>query len=620
MKTIINSRQKLIQWEILFSLINTLLIIIISQRYTSSMELPASGLGWFYFINLTFGHFTFLIFFLVGIVLLPLAYLFPYRKFIIPFNIVVMSSIITLLTIDTFVFDQYRFHISPFFIQMMLDAGGQIIGFSTLMWLILLSSFLLIILTEFFIASLVWKYQIRIRQILKPRLSIGIMITMYFMSHIIHIVADAQYDRSVTRLTQYYPLLNAATAKSFMIKQGWAKTATPAESAKINNNGMLNYPLSEVSYNNNNKPLNLLFIVLDSWRFDAMSAAITPNIYQMSHKSLNFTNHYSGANDTRSGIFSMFYGLPGNYWHAFESNQLGPVLIDTLLENKYQTGIFASAPLINPEFDRTVFTQIPDLQTSVTGNTAYKRDEKIVEKWLKLTEQYISQDQHQPLFGFLFFDSIHAYQYPDDYPRNFTPALDAINYFTLSNNTDTLPIKNLYKNTTHYVDSLVGKVFADLKQKKLLKNTVIIITGDHGQEINDNKLNYWGHNSNFTKYQTKVPLIVHWPGKAANTIDQLTSHYDLVPTLMKNLLHVSTDPKTYSIGRDLFSTDLKPLDAVIMTNYSMISVFDINQNIMMVKNRTGSVDYYDQHYRPVTDKLSAPIISQAIKDMSRFYK
>ena len=42
-------------------------------------------------------------------------------------------------------------------------------------------------------------------------------------------------------------------------------------------------------------------------------------------------------------------------------------------------------------------------------------------------------------------------------------------YFTLKDDTDTLPVKNLYKNITHYVDSLVGKVFTDLKQKKLLE-------------------------------------------------------------------------------------------------------------------------------------------------------
>jgi hypothetical protein len=39
-------------------------------------------------------------------------------------------------------------------------------------------------------------------------------------------------------------------------------------------------------------------------------------------------------------------------------------------------------------------------------------------------------------------------------------------------------------------------------------NTIVIITADHGQEFNENKLNFWGHNGNFTKYQTQVPLII----------------------------------------------------------------------------------------------------------------
>ena len=50
------------------------------------------------------------------------------------------------------------------------------------------------------------------------------------------------------------------------------------------------------------------------------------------------------------------------------------------------------------------------------------------------------------------------------------------------------------------MDDLIGKVINQLKNKGLLENTIIIITGDHGQEFNDNKKGYWEHGGNFSKY------------------------------------------------------------------------------------------------------------------------
>jgi hypothetical protein len=55
---------------------------------------------------------------------------------------------------------------------------------------------------------------------------------------------------------------------------------------------------------------------------------------------------------------------------------------------------------------------------------------------------------------------------------------------------DPTPFFNLYKNSAYYVDSLVGRIIDDLKRNGRLNNTMVIITGDHGQEFNDNKKNY----------------------------------------------------------------------------------------------------------------------------------
>ncbi|WP_306686870.1 sulfatase-like hydrolase/transferase [Candidatus Coxiella mudrowiae] len=54
------------------------------------------------------------------------------------------------------------------------------------------------------------------------------------------------------------------------------------------------------------------------------------------------------------------------------------------------------------------------------------------------------------------------------------------------------PYLNRYRNAAHFDDALVGQVLQALKGHQLLKNTIVIITADHGEEFNENHQNYWG--------------------------------------------------------------------------------------------------------------------------------
>ncbi|XCI75735.1 MAG: sulfatase-like hydrolase/transferase [Flavobacteriales bacterium] len=63
------------------------------------------------------------------------------------------------------------------------------------------------------------------------------------------------------------------------------------------------------------------------------------------------------------------------------------------------------------------------------------------------------------------------------------------------------------KNAIHFIDGLIGKILEDMKDKGLLERIVILITGDHSEEFNDNNKNYWYHVGNYTKYQIQTPMI-----------------------------------------------------------------------------------------------------------------
>ena len=85
-----------------------------------------------------------------------------------------------------------------------------------------------------------------------------------------------------------------------------------------------------------------------------------------------------------------------------------------------------------------------------------------------------------------------------------------------------------------------------------MKNTIVVITSNHGSEFNETKTNSWGANTNYSRFQLQVPMIVHWPGMLPASYNHKTSHLDFSATLLQDMLGVSSNVSDYSSGRNLF--------------------------------------------------------------------
>ena len=380
-------------------------------------------------------------------------------------------------------------------------------------------------------------------------------------------------------------------------------------------NRKLNYPLQKLKFSAKKNKLNILIIGIDTWRFDAMNPVISPNIAALSKKSMRFQNHISGGNSTRPGIFSLFYGLPANYWTAMKLQHKGPVLIDALLKNHYQMGVFASASLNYPAFDETVFKDVDNLQVETLGDNSAQRDKKITDEFKHFIE---TRKTNKPFFSFLFYDEVHNWcGSKQPYTKPFQPAVKECNRLALSEKTNPMPYLNRYDNAVSYVDTLVGDVLATLRQKKLLRNTVVIITADHGEEFNDTRMGYWGHASSYDPYQIHVPMIVYWPGKKAKTITYSTSHFDVVPTLMQSVLGVKNPAIDYSVGESLFNNVDRPL--YIVGSYVDYAVVKPHRVITFYS--AGNYDIEDRLGQSIpNEKLSPDTVLNTFTILDRYFK
>lgn len=346
--------------------------------------------------------------------------------------------------------------------------------------------------------------------------------------------------------------------------------------------GKLNYPLNSIQFNKPVKPYNIIWLTAESWRADTLNEKIMPNTWQFAKQATRFTQNYSGGNGTRAGVFSMFMGMPASYWFQFLQEQRGASIIDVMRQQDYQMRFFTSALFSYPEFDRTIFAQVPEKKMQAlqrSGKASWQNDQQNVSDLLQFIDK---RDVTKPFFTFMFFESPHArYFFP---PESVIakPYRDDLNYATLSKEAlrqDIVPIKNRYINAVHHLDSQYKRVFDYLKEKNLLDSTIVILVGDHGEEFMEH--GFWGHNSTFVDEQVRTPLVIYAPKQAAKIVDRLTSHSDIVPTLMP-MLGVTNPANDYSIGFNLFGSEIR--DHIYIADWDRLAYVDKDVKIVQPVN------------------------------------
>ncbi len=348
-------------------------------------------------------------------------------------------------------------------------------------------------------------------------------------------------------------------------------------------------------------------------RYDDANQDVTPNIAQFAQRSLRFEQHLSGGNSTQAGIFSLFYGLPATYWDSFHAVQKRPAMMKSLEALDYQFAIYASAPLNSPPFDRTVFRGIDNLRVDTPAETSPLRDQRITDDFVDFLK---TRNTNQPYFGFLFYDSAHATEFPVDMEPRFTPSWNRVDHIKLDNDFNPEPYRNRYRNALYYIDGQIERVLNAVEAQGGLENTIIVITSDHGQEFNDNHKNYWGHGSNYSMAQIHVPLYIYVPGERPEKIDWKTTHLDIAPTFMHRVLGVQNSTDDYSVGYDLLDTERDREWLIIGSyfNYALVADDEI-----MVTYPSGAVQTMTPQLEPKRQRsLSSGDLMQALKQMNRF--
>ncbi len=270
-------------------------------------------------------------------------------------------------------------------------------------------------------------------------------------------------------------------------------------------------------------PLNVLFITIDSLRVDVpwlgYSRPIAPNLTKLAEQSVVYTRAYSASSYTAKSVATMLSGrFASTLYRDRRFFARYPASNDFVAELLAPHGVRSVAWHGHMYFGRNSgFEQgfaewklVPGIKfDSETDN------EVTSEKMTALGLELLGKPENT---GGRFFAWAH-YMDPHDQYQKHAEGPDFGK-----------KARDRYDSEIWYTDLWIGKLLDWAKTQAWWKNTVVIISADHGEAFGEHDM--YKHAFELWEVLTRVPLVVHGPGIAPRRIEQRRSHIDLAPTLL----------------------------------------------------------------------------------------
>ena len=524
---------------------------------------------------------------------------------------VVLSSLsLFYLLLDALVLTQYKIHIDTTMLSLFLSpAGFELIPFSFGMFFMAFLSAVFVILAA--CASMF--AVVKLKKSIFNRVSICVAAacllgTVFF--HVWHAFAVFYLDSDILERNQIFPANIGATSNSLFRRMGLKRPEV------INlqvDRGSFDSPRNPLTFAPGAKKYNIVFILVDGLRGDMVTPEVMPFLSRFARENAYFANHFSNSNCTRNGMFSLFSGVVGTYWHQALKAAKGSVLVDSAVERDYQIGIFFGANLTKPEFDCTIFSKVKGMRLSRGEKTKIGRDESAFRDFKKFI---LERDKQKPLFSVIMFDALHGYAVPRSFKLPFPDAYTEMNYLILQkdNKAQRQKVFNLMRNATAFADTQIRSAVEVVKKNMDWENTILIISSDHGNSCNEALDNTWGHNSKFVRAQLHVPMVIAGGPVQKGIFNYRTYHIDVVPYLMTQLGCLNP-VEDYASGRNIFENT--PREMMVLSGYSKRALL-FGNDIIYEMYRGGINSSYTADEKETNVKPSSELIRSYLNKISEF--
>jgi phosphoglycerol transferase MdoB-like AlkP superfamily enzyme len=283
---------------------------------------------------------------------------------------------------------------------------------------------------------------------------------------------------------------------------------------------------------------NILLIVLEGFTTKIIEPlgglpSVTPNLNQLCREGILFDNFYASGDRTDKGIISILSGYPAQPKTSIikypNKTQSLPSLPKALTAQGYHTSFVYGGDIgfANMESYLNIvgfshITEDDDFDISLNVSKWGVHDEFVFARFLQEADT-----AQAPFFKTMLSLSSHE---PFDVPSGLPEKKDE---------------ESLFLNSCTYTDKWLGQFITEAKQKSWWKNTLVIITADHGHRSP-------GSSPNHVPERFKIPML--WLGGAIDNPQQIHStgnQTDLANTL---LAQVGIAQQEFNFSKDLLSS------------------------------------------------------------------
>lgn len=536
----------------------------------------------------------------------------------------VFTLVIALLFLDAQVYVSFRFHFNGLVLRTLFAPGG----FAALK--IPAGDLIGLFVGTLILFFVEWKLLRVFEARVAPRVSslrwvhVAAAVAAFAIAdRVVYAAADLQRDYRIPRAARVVPGYQKFTVRRHASTYlGWEAGSTESLGKRPAASGAgLAYPAKPLTWAEPSKKPNILWIMLESWRHDAFGEEHSPEIWKIAQKSKTFHQHISGGNNTSFGLFSMFYGLYGSQRSAFMSSARGPVLLERTTALGYRHAFYASFPLTWAEATKYIFADRTDRVFDVwPAPHSSENDPLVIDDFLKFVD---AGPKESPFFSMILLDSSHApYTFPEAYGK-FTPYPSDAKFIRYLDVMQQPPeLRNRYFNAILWEDHQVGRLWVELEKRGILDDTIVVITGDHGEEFNE--YGFRTHSGGFSPAQIHVPLVLWVPGAEPASTDRLTGHEDLAATFAETL-GVQNPPEDYTQGHSLLGPAENPY--VVTCSWWTCAVVDSGGFVVFGLEGDYAMDFdvLDRNYKPVADPRAAmsergPQMVDVMRDLGAFLR
>ncbi|MCE9595443.1 MAG: sulfatase-like hydrolase/transferase [Planctomycetes bacterium] len=513
------------------------------------------------------------------------------------------STVLFLVYADTRIYAIFRYHFNGMVWNLMTTPGGEDAFELTpaeLVWPLAAWATWLVVQVALLALFRGNERRVGARRVRPGWIAAAVLVPLVLVDKTMYARADLVRDRDITVFARVFPFYAPITVKKIARKWFGLKLEDLPKVELGAASRLLRYPLVAPTLDPAGARPNILVVMIDSLRSDALDPKRMPNLVHFAEGGRVFAEHASGGNATRFGVFSLVYGIPGSYWDPVYEENCPPVLVTELGRAGYDLRVISSVSMEYPEFRSTAWVSMEDrVEDQFKAKESWQCDAAVakrIDAWLG--ERATSPS---PFFAFVLLNTPHQRYSFDPADAPFQPYAIDLDYLAVAGDTDLNArelVRNRYWNAVHYSDRMLGELFATLERRGLASNTVVVVTGDHGEEFWEN--GYFGHTSNFSPAQAHVTFVMRGPGIPIGVEHRPTSHLDLAPTLLEMLGARVEDRANYSSGVNLL--DPPTSRSRVIAGWKEVAIWvDGGAIYVPLEGYRGAAEAYGYDWKPLRD-------------------